>query len=183
VSNNKWEENKMAEWTIDPSKFVQGTIDNIDKVRRIYAFEIFRRVVERTPVHNDDYTKRGKKRKKQYPGGATRQNWLVTLNNEDTSYDPNKKKGGRVMSNGKKVIESAKGDDTIILQLNTPNANMLEYGGWPKNPKNGSYTINGLPKTVDGFSREAPKGMVGAALAQAEQLFQKAVIAVKGGGS
>jgi hypothetical protein len=162
---------------------VKSTIDNIEKVRRAYAFEIFKRVVERTPVHNDDYTKRGKKRKKQYPGGATRQNWIVSLNNEDSSYDPNKKKGGRVMSNGGKVIDSAKGDDTIIVQLNTPNANMLEYGGWPKAPKNGSYTINGLPKTVDGFSRQAPHGMVGRTLAQAEQIFQAAVNAVNGGGA
>jgi hypothetical protein len=173
----------MAEWSIDPSKFVEGAIENIEKVRRIYAFELFRQVVERTPVHNDNYTKSGKKRKKQYPGGATRQNWLVTLNNEDASYDPNKKKGGRVMSTGKKVIERAKGDDTIIMQLNTPNANMLEYGGWPKQPKNGSYTKSGLSKTVDGFSREAPHGMVGATTAQAEQIFQAAVNAVKGGGT
>ncbi|MDR3124046.1 MAG: hypothetical protein LBU16_09765, partial [Treponema sp.] len=74
----------MAEWNIDPAKFVQGAIENIEKVRRVYAFGIFKRVVERTPVDT----------------GAARQNWNVTLNQEDTSYDLEKKKGGRVMSDG-----------------------------------------------------------------------------------
>jgi hypothetical protein len=158
----------MAEWTIDPSKFVQGTIDDIDKVRRIYAFEIFRRVVEKTPVDT----------------GAARQNWNVTLNQEDTSYDLEKEKGGRVMSNGRKAIKSAKDDDLIIIQNNVPYITKLEYGGYGKHDKNGKLIqpSNG-PKTISGYSRQAPHGMVGVVLAQAEQLFQAAVNAVKGGGA
>jgi hypothetical protein len=135
---------------------VKGTIDNIEKVRSVYAFEIFRRVVERTPVDK----------------GAARQNWLVTLNNEDTAFDLDKKKGGMVLSDGGKVIDSAKGDDTIIVQNSVPYIAKLEYGGYGDGPK-----------TVNGFSRQAPNGMVGVTMAQAGQIFQAAVNAVKGGGA
>jgi hypothetical protein len=162
---------------------VKGPIEKIEEVRRIYAFEIFKRVVDDTPVHALDYTKRGKLRKKQYTGGGTRQNWLVTSNQETDEYDPNKGKGGRVMSDGKKAINSAKGDDTIFMQNNAPNITMLEYGGWPKNPKRGSYTRSGQPKTVNGFSLQASQGMVGKVLAGAKRLFLLAVNAVKGGGA
>jgi hypothetical protein len=156
---------------------VKGPIENIEKVRRIYAFEIFRRVVERTPVDT----------------GAARQNWNVTLNQEDASYDLDKKKGGRVMHDGQKAIESAKGDDTIIIQNSVPYITKLEYGGYPNPPRHGGKTkeytrkdgtkVGGLSKTVNGFSRQAPNGMVGVVLAQAERLFMAAVNAVKGGGT
>jgi hypothetical protein len=167
----------VAQWTLDPARFCNSAIENIEKVRRIYAFEIFRRVVERTPVDT----------------GAARQNWNVTLNQEDTSYDLDKKKGGRVMSDGQKAIESAKGDQTIFIANGIPYIAKLEYGGYPKNQKHGGKTkeytrkdgtkVGGLPKTVNGFSLQAPKGMVGLTMAQAKQIFQAAVNAVKGGGA
>jgi hypothetical protein len=167
----------VAEWTVDPAKWVKGTIGNIEKVRRIYAFGIFGSVVRRTPVDT----------------GAARQNWKITLNREDTSYDLDKKKGGMVLSEGGKAIDSAKGDDTIILQNNIPYIRKLEYGGYPNPPKHGGKTkeytrkdgtkAGGLPKTVNGYSRQAPAGMAGVTMAQAEQIFRAAVNAVKGGGA
>jgi hypothetical protein len=151
-----------------------------------FAFEVFRRVVEKTPVDI----------------GAARQNWLVTLNQEDTSYDPDKKKGGRVMSDGQKAIMNAKGDDTILIQNNVPYIRMLEFGGYgvengqgeslkgkPSPLKGRPSPLKGKTKeeikargkhseskiTADGFSKQAPQGMVGKTLAQADQLFDKAV--------
>jgi hypothetical protein len=82
----------------------------------IFAFSVFNRVVTRTPVDT----------------GAARQNWLVTTNNETNDYDLSKAKGGRAMSDGKKVIDNAKGDDTIFIQNNLPYIRKLEYGGYGK---------------------------------------------------
>jgi hypothetical protein len=59
-----------AQCTVDPCGFVKGPIENIEKVRRIYAFDIFKRVADKTLVHALDFTKRGKLRKKQYTGAA-----------------------------------------------------------------------------------------------------------------
>jgi hypothetical protein len=179
----------MAEWTIDPRDFVKGPIENIEEVRRIYAFGIFKRVVQRTPVDT----------------GNARSNWLVSLNEPSDEYAPpavTKRKITRGKNKGKTVTKTKahqtlkrtmqagglgitfSGDDTIYIFNNTPYIRKLEYGGYGKYDENGNLIqpSNG-PKTVNGFSRQATHGMVGVVLAQAERLFLAAVNAVKGGGA
>ncbi len=153
----------MAEWSLPLDRWAEVQKDKISTTRRLFAFDVFNKIIARTPVDT----------------GATRQNWLVTINDEDHSFDDKKRKGGRVLSEGGKVIDSAKGDDTILIQNNAPNIIMLEYGGWPKEPVRGGVTDKGEPKTVNGFSRQAPKGMVGVTMAKVNQMFDKAVNAVK----
>jgi hypothetical protein len=178
----------MAEWTIDPRVFAKSTIDNIEKVRRAYALEIFKRVVQRTPVGT----------------GNARSNWLVSIGEPTDEYTPptvTKRKITRGKRKGKTVTKTKphqtlkrtmeagglgitfSGDDSIVIYNNTPYIRKLEYGGYGKYDENGNLIepSNG-PKTVNGFSRQSPHGMVGATMAQAEQIFQKAVNAVNGGG-
>jgi hypothetical protein len=183
------EANKIAEWTIDPAKFCNTAIDNIEKVRRIYAFEIFSRVVKRTPVDT----------------GNARSNWLVSVNQPSEEYTPptvTKRKMKRGKNKGKTVTKitphqtlgrtmqagdlgiTFSGDDTIYIQNNTPYIRKLEYGGYGKYDENGNLIqpSNG-PRTINGYSISAPQGMVGIVLAQAERMFLAAVNAVKGGGT
>jgi len=170
----------------DPLKWAASAGSIPPNAIKIFAFEIFNRVVMRTPVDT----------------GAARQNWLVTLNGETDEFDLYKKKGGRVMSDGGKVIESAKGDDTIVIQNNVPYINMLEFGGYGKAKGQGESLIGKkrkaiIPKgdsppaekqkdekqskiTSDGFSIQAPHGMVGVTLAKVNQLWEKAVQVAKG---
>jgi hypothetical protein len=167
----------MATWTIPPEKMAEVPKELMADVRRVYALDIFNNVVARTPVDT----------------GAARQNWLVTLNRETFETDPSKHKGQHGLATGQKVIDQAKGDDTIFIQNNIPYINMLEYGGWPKVPakmertkklglpkRSRSFTDTGLSKTVNGFSRQAPNGMVGVTLAKAASFFEKAVKTVRG---
>jgi hypothetical protein len=130
----------------------------------VFAFKLFEGVVDKTPVDT----------------GACRQNWLVTLNAETDDYDSSKRKGGSVMANGGKIVESAVGDDKIFIQNNAPYVRTLEFGGYPNPPKKGGVTKTGLSKTVGGYSRQSPHGMVGLTLAKADQLWERAVNAVKG---
>ncbi len=156
----------------DPLKWAAKMKDAPRDAVNIFAFEVFKRVVERTPVDT----------------GAARQNWLVTINNQTEEFDETKKKGGRVMSDGAKQIESAKGDDTIYIQNNVPYIRKLEYGGYGKEIKlfeemvfkasNTYYNEEG-GKTINGFSKQAPRGMVGATLAKADALWERAVAAAK----
>jgi len=127
-----------------------------------FAFRIFSGVVEKTPVDT----------------GAARQNWLVTLNAETDECDENKT-SGNVLAEGGAVIETAKGDDRILIQNSLPYIATLEFGGYPNPPKKGGVNEKGLPKTVGGFSSQSPNGMVGCTLAKADQLFEQAVNAVK----
>jgi hypothetical protein len=170
----------------DPIQWAAKTKDAPRDAINIFAFDVFKRVVMKTPVDT----------------GAARQNWLVTINSETSDYDPSKKKGGRVMTDGGKVIESAKGDDKIFIQNNLPYIKMLEYGGYGKTKGQGKSMIGkqrklSMPKgdsppikkqksekqskiTSDGFSIQSPNGMVGVVLAKADQLWEKAVKVAKG---
>jgi hypothetical protein len=155
-------------WTgkTDPIKWAAKMKDAPRQAINAFAFKVFAGVVDKTPVDT----------------GACRQNWLVTINAETDAFDPSKRKGGRVLSDGGKVIEAAVGDDKIIIQNNAPYVSVIEHGGYPKNPVKGGVNKNGLSKTVDGWSRAAPHGMVGCTLAKADALFEKAVKEVKGNG-
>jgi hypothetical protein len=181
--------NSVAEWTIDPAKFCNTAIDNIEKVRRAYALEIFSRVVKRTPVKT----------------GNARSNWMVSVGKESDEYTPptvTKRKITRGKRKGKTVTKTKphqtlkrtmeagglgitfSGDDSIVIFNNTPYIRKLEYGGYGKYDENGNLIepSNG-PRTKNGYSISAPQGMVGIVLAQAEQIFQAAVKAVNGGGA
>ena len=158
----------------------------------IFAFSILNRVVMKTPVDT----------------GAARQNWLVTINQETDASDPEKTSGGRVLTNGKKVIESAKGDDKIIIQNNLPYIRMLEFGGYGKAQGQGqALKGRGLSDearyqkwlrdhhpdkdkfvgkkkeskiTADGHSKQAPRGMVGVTMAKADRIWNAVVKALFG---
>jgi hypothetical protein len=139
---------------------VKGPIEKIEKVRRIYAFEILRRVIMRSPVDT----------------GRFRSNWLTTINNEtEETRETTDKSGNLALKEGQGVIDDAEGDEKIIIQNNMSYAAKIEYGGFTKKPE--------TTKTIGGYSRQAPKGVVGVTLSQAGQIFQAAVNAVKGGGA
>jgi hypothetical protein len=158
-------------WSLDLNKWCKIQEDKIHEARRVFAFTVFSRVVKRTPVDT----------------GHARANWLVSVNQPTDEYDSEKK--GSPIKEGNLGITFS-GDDTIYIQNNTPYIGKLEYGGYPKNPKNGGFTkeytrkdgtkIGGEPKTVNGFSRQAPNGMVGAVIADAEKIWQAAVKAIGG---
>jgi hypothetical protein len=177
----------MATWTMDLGEWAAKQQRNIEEVRKEFAFSIFNRVVERTPVDT----------------GACRQNWLVSINQEDDSYYPGRKKGGRVLSDGKNVLKAVKGDQVIFIQNNAPYVKMLEYGGYGKANGQGQSqigkskqrTINlytegeGGKKTektekkskitADGHSLQAPHGMIGPTLANISRFMDIAVMEVK----
>jgi hypothetical protein len=177
----------MAEWSLDLGEWAAKQQRAIEEVRKEFAFQILSKVITRTPVDT----------------GACRQNWLVSLNQEDDSYYPGRKKGGHALSEGKKVLEGTKGEDTIYIQNNTPYVKMLEYGGYGKANGQGQSqigkskqrTINlytegeGGKKTekaekkskitADGHSLQTPHGMIGPTLANISRLMDIAIKEVK----
>lgn len=145
----------MASWTLDLNEWAKKQQGEIIDVKRTLAMMVFVKIVQRTPVDT----------------GAHRQNWLVTLNGENFGYNPGAKKGGRVMSDGQRVIMASKPADRIILQNNGPAIGKLEYGGYGSKSKSG--------KTVNGFSKQAPRGMVGITMAEAGAILNQAIGEVK----
>ena len=171
----------------------------------IFAFEIFKRVVVLTPVDTgqarsnwlvsingeddsvigaDVKIKKIKKRKGEDAGKTiTKRSVKLERSAKDT------------MMVGHLAICSAQNDDKIFIQNNLPYIGKLEYGGYGKvvtvgkifkkkkfiasNTRDESTKTG---KTINGFSHQAPHGMVGLVLAKADQLWDRAVKAVKGEG-
>ena len=191
----------------DPLKWAAQMKDVPKDAVKIFAFSIFSRVVERTPVDT----------------GQARSNWLVTVGQEDketfdkatVTYKKIKKRKGenagktvtkrsvKLGTNLKSMMKQAEleigfsdynGDETIYIQNNTPYIRKLEYGGYGKYETKGlgifkkkKFTASNTydpstktGKTINGFSRQAPHGMVGLVLAKASLLWDAAVKAAKG---
>lgn len=141
----------MAGWSLDPGAWADKQKAKIIDIRRDIAFALFVKILFRTPVDS----------------GRARQNWIVTLNAGSLAYNPDAAKGGMVLADGRKMIYNAKGDDTIIIQNNLPYIEKLEYGGYGPNSPSG--------KTVNGFSKQAPRGMVGVTMLEAGAVISEAV--------
>jgi hypothetical protein len=96
------------------------------------------------------------------------------LDNETTeTKDTTDKSGNTALKEGQAAINDAKGDQSIVIQNNMSYGPKIEYGGFTKKPE--------TAKTIGGYSRQSPKGVVGVTMSQADQIFQAAVNAVKGG--
>lgn len=141
----------MAHWSLDTGAWVQRQKTKIYDVRREIAYALFAKILYRTPVDS----------------GRARQNWLVTLNGGSLAYNPNAAKGGMVLADGRRMIFNAKGDDTIYIQNNVPYIEKLEYGEYGPNSPSG--------KTIHGFSRQAPRGMVGVTMLEAGGIISEAI--------
>lgn len=146
----------MAHWTMDLNKYVKKTKTQISEVRTAYAYALYSSIVRKTPVDT----------------GRARANWNISAGRPDTSVTENT----RTTPKPKTAMPNPEGDESIFISNNLPYIETLEYGGYPKNPKGG----NG--KTINGYSKQAPEGMVGVTLANNENIFNAAVRAVKGKG-
>ena len=147
----------MAGWTLDLDKWAEKQKSDMLDVKRTFALMLFTKVVQRTPVDS----------------GAHRQNWLVTINQESFEYDPSLQDGksDRVNAQARSKVLGSKPGDTIILQNNGPAIRKLEYGGYGPNSPTG--------KTVGGFSKQAPRGMVGITMLEAGAVITEAIAEVK----
>lgn len=122
-----------------------------DKIRKVY-FSGLRDVVKGTPVDT----------------GRIRNNWFLTKGLPFTlSSGRESQKGGngsfRSLEGMPKNVLNVK----VYFSNNMPYVGVLEYGGYPSpvrlgtyNKKSKSYTI----KSVNGYSKQAPKGWVRSAL-------------------
>jgi hypothetical protein len=130
----------------DVNKFQRKTVNKMDQAIRKVSLEILGRVVFKSPVDT----------------GRFRSNWQVSIGSVPSGiveYAGTETIGERAGSKGpvyestvaksKGVANTAKAGDVIYIANNLPYAVRLEEGGYGEGPK-----------TVGGFSRQAPAGMV-----------------------
>lgn len=102
-------------------------------------------------------------------GGAARGNWQIdlSLNNREL-----KKSEGKDGSYVAKELPDNIFNQKVYLFNNLPYINTLEFGGYPKNSKTGN-------KTVNGYSTQAPRGMVRVSLTRWKSELKKAAAAIR----
>ena len=104
------------------------------QIGRNVSSELFKRVIYKTPVHK----------------GRARGSWQVTIGAPAAgTVEFSDKNGSATMSRATAAAAGFKAGDTIYLTSNLSYIRKLEEGGYPDGPK-----------TVGGFSRKAPAGMV-----------------------
>ena len=104
------------------------------QVVQYVSLEVLRRLVMRTPVDT----------------GAARANWQVELGVIPSGHvNATDRSGSPTISRGSSIIARLRVGQTVYIVNNLPYIIPLEYGGYPIGPK-----------TVGGFSRQAPRGFV-----------------------
>lgn len=72
------------------------------------------------------------------------------------------------------AVPDTKGDESLFISNNLPYITTLEYGGYPNPPKKGTG------KTINGYSKQAPNGMVGVTLADTKRIWDATLEAIRG---
>lgn len=131
-------------FTADLTRFCKKYDADMLTVIRKISFEAFKRVVLRTPVDT----------------GRARANWALTPARPTTYQIEAEDKSGsatlRQIQDGTMVWEC---QGSLFLSNSLVYAAILEFGGYPNPPKNGT-------KSAGGFSKQAPNGMVRVTVAE-----------------
>lgn len=149
----------MAEWSLDLSKYCDKQKHKIKEVRKAYAFGVYSSIVKKTPVDT----------------GRARGNWQITVGQPAEGTTDEKRTTPK-----KNAVPDVQGDESIFITNNLPYITMLEFGGYGKYENGEQKTKANGEKTVNGYSKQAPNGMVGVTLANNENIVNSAIKAVEG---
>lgn len=160
----------------DLEQFANRTIKKITKVKRVVAIKLFGAIVKGTPVGNPDKWKINQFEDgtfkngeddgdnniitpEGYTGGRARANWNFSLNGFNSETTENTDASGGVTLNLLQTVAlSADLDDSICMTNALPYIYRLEYDGW---------------------SGQAPEGMVRQNVIRFKENVRKAVAAGK----
>lgn len=121
---------------------------DLRKVIRSISLEAFSRIIKKTPVDT----------------GRARQNWFCTLDKpskevtNDTSKD-----AGAVITDASKTVKKYDLKNKLYLSNNVPYIQVLENGTYPDGDK-----------TEEGYSKQAPEGMVKITMAEMDAIIKDA---------
>jgi len=125
----------MAQWSVPCAEIARRLNKRVETVVREAAFEIFSKVVARTPVGET---------------GRLRGNWNISLGSPDYSVSDVGGSGPDLQG----VLFNMPAGSVVWLSNALPYAAVVEYGWFPNPPKHGTG------KTRNGYSTQAPGGMV-----------------------
>ena len=138
----------MTKFELDMDAMIKRTCLKADTIMRKIALDLFLAVIMKTPVAVDN-------------GGMARGNWQFSTDAPATApvtrVDP---AGTTVVADVTNKIPGWDTKKSIFLSNSLPYIRTLEYGFFPTSPRKGEG------KTIGGFSRQAPAGMVRISVAE-----------------
>ena len=144
-------------FALDVAKFAEKAGGNVKQVVRKVAVDTLSKVVERTPVGNPENWKSPPP--PGYVGGRLRANWNASLSNADFSTsERTDKDGSPTVSRGASRLSRFDGVQDIHIMNSLPYVRRIEYEGW---------------------SQQAPAGMVRVTVAEFQTFVDAAVRSVK----
>lgn len=126
----------MASFAVQVKQFADKTKKRQDQAVRKIILDVYSGIVHKNPVDT----------------GQTQNNWNIGLNNVDPSITEEAIKNSQtIIGQALQVIKQIKAGNVIYISNNLPWVRLLEFGGYP----------GGGPRTTpEGFSRQAPNGML-----------------------
>ena len=147
-------------FSLQIAEFIAKTKANQDLVVRAITMKIDNKLVQRSPVGDAKYWKH--KPPPGYAGGRFRANWQLSIGSPSAGVrDLIDKDGSATIAAHGSVISTAKAGDVIYLVNNLPYAKRIE----------------------EGWSRQAPIGVVGLTVLEFQNIVDKAVLELRGGTS
>ncbi len=139
-------------FSVDVSKWVNKAEDSFEETVRGTAIKLFSAIIKSSPVDE----------------GTFRNNWYVSGATPSNEVDPNNDGGGDSGAINKMTYDVAalRNWQTITFTNNLPYAEVIEYGGYPNPAKTGIKTING-------YSKQAPQGVVRVNSVRFQQLIDE----------
>lgn len=175
----------FKEWKIGIEKFKVGTNKKVILMIKKVAFEIYKRVLMKTPVDK----------------GLLRGGWTLSIGSpSDANSDRMRGYVGRKalfggaqanfqnqLNEGLMHLSAMTSIQAVWLSNSMPYVETVEFGGYPKNPKRGTFvkasrgragrkragTGGWFIKSSGGFSKQAPKGMLGISVLEVVNWIKK----------
>jgi len=142
------------QFIVDINKFVSKSNVSVNTVRAFMAYELFSRVIDRTPV-GFSFEKHS---------GTAKFNWKCTIGAMSSSIlKGTDKNGAKTKARMLAVLERVTGDQSIFFANSLPYIWSLEEGLYPSPVSKGSWnkqTKDWEIRSAGGFSKRAPSGMV-----------------------
>ena len=157
------------EFVSDIEKFKKKSEDTVNDARRFMAYSLFKKIIDRTPVYFE-WTQNA---------GNAKNNWTCSINTLVTTVNSGTdKKGSVTKARVAKVLKQVQGDDDIYFSNSVSQIFMLEDGLYPKNVSKGSWNSQTKKfeiRSIGGFSKQAPKGMVKLSLVEFPNIYKRSI--------
>ncbi len=146
--------------------------EEVVRAQKTVVAELLKRIVLKSPVDAGTTRQRKdgslSKTRPSPDSGRHRASWQVTIG---VAARSRKFRAADPIAEGIGQLTGLGPFQVVYITSNAPAIEVLEYGEYPNPPKQHGLTPTGQTKTIAGFSRQAPQGMVQVSVEEVQAIF------------